>query len=128
MAQNKILINGIEIWQPDEELQWSYETTYTPDATRTQNGVGHFTPMFTTESFGYPATYMPAEEWAKISQMIIGREYDLFAYNPHFGKWMTMRCYTGQGSLNIKTLVEGDEMFSSVSFNMVDIVPLERQS
>lgn len=128
MAQEKIKINGVEIWQPDEELAWNYETTYTPDSTRVQSGEGHFTEMFTTESFGYTSSGMPAAEWAKISQMIVGKKYDLYAWNPHFGKWMTMRCYTGQGSLNVKTLEVGNERFSSVSFNMVDLIPLEKQS
>lgn len=125
MAQEKIKINGVEIWQPDEELAWNYETTYTPDSTRSQDGEGHFTEMFTTESFAYSASNIPADEWSKISKMIVGKKYDLWAWNPHFGKWMTMRCYTGQGSLNIKTLKSGEERHTSVSFNMVDIKPLE---
>ena len=128
MAQEKIKINGELIYQPDEELLWSYETTYTPDSTRTLCGEGHFTEMFTTESFAYAASHMPTDEWAKLSRMIVGKKYDLYAYNPHFGKWMTMRCYTGEGSLKVKTLTEGGERFASVSFSMIDVMPLEMQS
>ena len=128
MAQQKYLINGVEIWQPDQDLDWNYETTYTEDSTRTQDGVGHFTEMFTTESFAYQASHVPVAEWTKISQMIVGQKFDLYAWNPHFGKWMTHRCYVGKGTLNIGTLEEGYESYSSISFNMVDIHPLERQS
>lgn len=126
MAQQKIKINNIEIWQPDEDLGWDYETTYTPDSNRTQDGTGHFTEMFTTESFSYKASDVPVAEWSKISQMIIGRKFDLYCFNPHFGQWQTHRCYVGKGSLQIKSLEESYERYSSISFNMVDIKPLER--
>lgn len=128
MAQQRYKINNTDIWQPDKDLTWSYETTYTSDSTRTQDGVGHFTEMFTTESFSYKATHVPIAEWTKISQMIVGKKYNLYAFNPHFGKWMTMRCYTGKGSLQIGDLEEGCETYSSISFDMVDIIPLENQS
>lgn len=127
MAQQKYKINDVVIFQPDQELEWSFETTYTADSTRTQNGVGHFTEMFTTESFQYKASHVPVSEWSKISQMIIGKKFNLWAWNPHFGKWMSHRCYVGTGSLEIGTLEEKQEKYSSISFNMVDINPLEAQ-
>lgn len=126
MAQQKIKINGVEIWQPDVDLAWDYETTYTPDSNRTQDGTGHFTEMFTTQSFGYKASFVPVAEWSKISKMIIGRKFDLYCFNPHFGKWMSHRCYVGKGSLQIKSLEENHERYSSISFSMIDIKPLER--
>lgn len=58
MAQKRIKINDVEIWQPDEELEWNYETTYTQDSGNTQDGVAHITPMFTKQSFGYRAAEM----------------------------------------------------------------------
>lgn len=128
MSQQKYKINNIIIWQPDKDLGWSYETTYTPDSTTTQDGVGHFTEMFTKESFSYSATHVPVAEWTKISRMIVGKKFDLYAWNPHFGKWMTMRCYVGKGTLNIGNLEDGNESYSSISFNMVDLIPLEKQS
>lgn len=128
MAQKRILINNTAIWQPDRDLAWNYETTYTPDSTRTQNGMGYFTEMFTTESFGYTGSDIPVSEVSKILQMIVGKKYNLYAYNPYFGMWMTMYCYTGQGSLNIGTLKDGGEKISSLSFNMIDIKPLEMQT
>ena len=125
MAQEKVKINGVEIFQPDEDLAWDFETTYTPDSNRAQNGIGHFTEMFTVQSFGYTASHVPVAEWSKISQMIVGRKFDLYCWNPHFGRWMTHRCNVGKGSLKIKSLEEGREKYSSISFNMTDIKPLE---
>lgn len=128
MAQNVIKINDTEIWQPDRDMAWSYEVTYTPDSARAQDGTGYFTEMFTTESFAYSATDIPVEEARKILRRIVAKKYSLFVFNPFFGKWMTVKCYTGQGSLNIGTLEEDGETISSLSFNAVDIVPLEKQS
>lgn len=128
MAQEKYKINGIEIFQPDEDLGWDFETTYTEDSTRTQDGEGHFTEMFTVESFQYQASHVPVAEWTKISQMIVGQKFELYAWNPHFGKWKTHKCYVGKGSLVIGTLENDYETYSSISFNMVDVKPLEKQS
>lgn len=129
MAQEKYKINGIEIWQPDKDLAWNYEKTYTADSGRTEDGVGHNTKMFTIQSFEYKATHVPVAEWTKISQMVIENEYfDLYTWSPHFGKWKTHRCYVGKGSLSIGTLENGYESYSSISFNMVDNIPLERQT
>ena len=36
--QDVFKINGIVVAQPDEELGYSWETTYTDDSTRTQTG------------------------------------------------------------------------------------------
>lgn len=123
----KYKINNTEIYQPDEDLGWDFETTYTPDSNRTQDGTGHFTEMFTTESFQYQASHVPVAEWTKMSKMIVGKKFDLYAWNPHFGKWRTHRCYVGKGTLNIGSLEEGNQKYSSISFNMIDIKPLEAQ-
>lgn len=47
MAQDRMRINGEDIWQPDEGLQYNTETTYTEDSTRVMTGAAHFTPLFT---------------------------------------------------------------------------------
>ena len=124
--QEKYKIDNVVIWQPDQDLAWNHETTYTSDSTRTQDGTGHFTEMFTTESFGYQASHVPVAEVSKLLKLIIGRKFNLYGYNPYFGKWMTMRCYVGQGSLSIGTLEEGHERISSISFNIIDLKPLEK--
>lgn len=124
MAQKRIKINDVEIWQPDEELEWNYETTYTQDSGNTQDGVAHITPMFTKQSFGYRAAEMPADECSKILKMITGKEFKLYAFSPYYAEWKTITCYVGKGSLKQKTLIKDGERMSSLSFNMIDIKPL----
>ena len=123
----KYKINNTEIYQPDEDLGWDFEVTYTPDSARSQDGTGHFTEMFAVESFQYQASHVPVAEWTKMSKMIVGKKFDLYAWNPHFGKWRTHRCYVGKGTLNIGSLEDGNQKYSSISFTMIDIKPLEAQ-
>ena len=72
--QDKIKINGREIFQPDEGLKSSFETTYTEDSTRLQSGEANFVPLFTVEQFSYSATDVPLEEASYILQQIIKGE------------------------------------------------------
>lgn len=124
MAQKEVMINRKKIWQPDSPMQWNFEVTYTPDSTRPQNGTGHFTVMFVTHSLSYVGTYIPAADTAEILQMIVGKQYEITAFNPYMGKWVTDVCYTGKGDLGIKTLREGGEMVNNLSFNAVYVNPL----
>ena len=125
MAQNKISINGQVIWQPDEDLGSSFETTYTEDTTRTQDGVLHATPLFTVEQFSYKATNIPASEASRILQMVArGENFSLFYYSPYFGTWRTDLFYVGKGSLNVGTLKEGEEYLTGLSFNMTGVNPI----
>ena len=54
--QERMRINGVDIWQPDKGLQYNTETTFTEDSVRAMNGVLYETPMFTVEQLGYVAT------------------------------------------------------------------------
>ena len=51
MAQDYLKINNVIIATPDEGLGYDFETTYSEDTGRVQNGVLHLTPLFTVESF-----------------------------------------------------------------------------
>ncbi|MCD8383286.1 MAG: hypothetical protein LUC30_10340 [Clostridiales bacterium] len=125
MAQEKITINGTEIRQPDEGLQFNFETTYTEDSTRVQSGTGHFTPMFTVESFGYSASWLTAEEVSTILQMVAkGKNFTLHYFSPYYGAWRSDTFYVGQGSLEIGRLNTDRERFDSLSFNMVGVNPI----
>ena len=129
MAQDYIMIqDDNDVWQriftPDEGLEFSFETTYTEDSTRTQDGGGHFSPMFTVESFGYSASWVPAAEVHKILQLVIGRQFPLHYYSPYFGAWRDDMFYVGKGSMKIGRLNEDEEIFESLSFNMVGLNPI----
>lgn len=121
------MMNGQVIYQPDEELSWNWEPTYSSDSTRTISGVGHFTPLFTVEQLSYYAKHVPAKEAAKILKIIAsGASFTLHYFSPYHGYWRDDLFYVGQGQSTIRTLKERGEYFSDISFNMTGINPLGR--
>ena len=123
--QNKIMINGIEIFQPDKDLGSNFETTFTQDSGRVQSGVMHATPMFTVEQFSYVATDIPVDEASKILQMIVhGRPFTLHYFSPYYGIWRDDKFRVGKGSLTIGKLKENEEKLTSLSFNMTGDNPI----
>ena len=122
--QDTIKINGIEIYQPDEDMGMDFEKTYTSDSTRTQDGVGHFTQMFTVERFSYNATDIPAEQARIILNEIMKQNFTLHYYSLFYGAWRDDTFYVGQGQCSIGNLSEDKEVLSSLSFNMVGVNPL----
>lgn len=125
MAQDSIKINGKEIYQPDENLAYNFETTYTEDSGRVQTGKGHFVPLFTVEQLGYTATNIPQPEATKILRMIDGgQEFTLHYFSMHYGHWRDGTFYVGQGNMSIGTLKDGEEELESLSFNMTGVDPI----
>ena len=123
--QDKIRINGIEIYQPDEGLESSFETTYSEDSTRLQSGEANFVPLFTVEQFSYKATDIPVKEASVILQQIIkGEVFVLHYFSPYFGKWRDGKFRVGKGQFSIGTLESGNERLTSLSFNMTGESPI----
>lgn len=123
--QDTIKINDIEIVQPDEGLQYNFETTYSSDSTRVQSGQAHFTPLFTVEQLGYTATDISVED-AKviIEQIIKGHAFKLHYYSVFYGMWRDAKFRVGKGQFSIGSLVEGEERLTSLSFNMTGEDPI----
>lgn len=125
MAQDRIRINNTDIYQPDKGLSYNFETTYTEDSARVQNGRGYFTPIFTVEQLGYKATHIPQKEATKILRMIDkGQQFTLHYFSMHYGIWRDAAFYAGQGSMEIGSLEEGEEYLDSLSFNMTGVNPI----
>lgn len=123
--QNKYLINNTLIWQPDEDLGYSFATTFTEDSVRDMSGRGHFTGMFTVEQCSYSAKHVPIAEVSRLLRLIArGQAFNLFYFSPYYGAWRTDRFYVGQGNLSIGTLEENREKISQISFNMTGINPI----
>lgn len=123
--QNMITINGIEIFQPDEGLNYNFETTYSSDSTRVQSGQAHFTPLFTVEQLGYTATDIPvADAKLIIEQIIKGHAFTLHYYSVYYGAWRDAKFRVGKGQFAIGSLVNGEERLTSLSFNMTGEEPL----
>ena len=123
--QDKIRINDIEIFQPDEGLKSSFETTYTEDSTRLQSGEANFVPLFTVEQFSYSATDVPINEASVILQQIIkGEAFKLHYFSPYYGRWRDGMFRVGQGQFTIGTVEANGERISSLTFNMTGDNPL----
>lgn len=120
MAQDKIKMNNQEIWQPDKDMGYGFETTYTEGSTRSQSGEGHFTPMFTVEQYSYKATNIPRAEATKILRIIAkGETFTLHHFSLYYGTWRDDPFYVGMsGNITIGDLSEGKEYLSELSFNM----------
>lgn len=123
--QDYIKMNDVVIVQPDEGLAYDFETTYTEDSTRTMSGRANATPMYTVESFGYTATWIPAKEMTKILQIVAkGVPFKLHYFSPYYGRWRDGLFYAGKGSLSIGRLNAAEEVFESLSFNMIGVDPI----
>lgn len=120
MAKDKIKMNNIEIWQPDQDMGYSFETIYTEGSVRAQSGEGHFTPMFTTEQYSYRATDIPTAEASKILQIIAkGKAFRLHHFSLYHNEWRDDDFYVGKsGNLQIGSLSEDEMRVSELSFNM----------
>lgn len=123
--QDKIRINDIEIFQPDEGLKSSFETTYSEDSTRLQTGEANFVPLFTVEQFSYSASDIPVADASVILQQIIkGEAFKLHYFSPFYGAWRDGIFRVGQGQFSIGTVEENGEKLSSLSFNMTGENPI----
>lgn len=124
--QDLIRINGVDIFQPDEGLNYAFETTYTEDSTRLQSGDANFVPMFTAEQLSYVATDVPMEEATKILQMIAkGEAFTLHYFSVYYGGWRDGTFRVGKSNtISIGSLEENNEKLSSLSFNMTGDNPL----
>lgn len=123
--QNRIKMNGTEIYQPDEGLGYSFQTTYSEDSVRDQSGVGHFTPLSTVESLSYSASYISMADASRILRIVAkGETFTLHYYSPYYGVWRDDEFYVGQGQLSIGRLIENEEMLESLSFNMTGVIPI----
>lgn len=123
--QDTIKINGVEIYPPDSGLKYAFETTYTQDSTRTQDGEGHFSPLFTVEQLEYSSKGIPVADAAIILQMVAkGQRFTLHYFSTYYGVWRDATFYVGKGACQIGTLEEGGEFLSSLSFNMTGVKPI----
>lgn len=124
MEQEKVKINGIAFRQPDEGMQYEFETTYSEDSTRVIEGKLHDTPLFTVEKFTYSITGLKAKEVSQLLQNIVAKHFKLHYYSPYYGTWRDDEFYVGKGSLKIRRVNLNSEYYDSISFNMIGVNPI----
>ena len=99
MAQNYITMNGVRIKQPNEDMAYSFETTYTEDTTRVQSGELHATAMFTVEQFSYESHNLSIYEMKQILQIIAKGQPFLLHYFSHLS-FQHASCFQGYQQLS----------------------------
>jgi len=119
------LTKMIDIPQPDEDLTWSWETTYDESSGRPRGGKLIDKPMFTVERWDYKATHLTDEELSRILKIIVAKHYTVYCYSPYYGKWRIEEVQTGSGSCDIQSLKQGNEMFHNLSFAIVGVNPIK---
>lgn len=125
MAQDMMMINGVVVKQPEKDLGYDFETTYSEDSGRVQTGTLHITPLFTVESFSYTASGLTQEEMSLILQMVAkGDVFNLHYRSPYYGKWRDDEFHVAKGSLSIGSWEKDKERYTSLSFNMVGVNPI----
>ena len=125
-AQEAILMNGKRIKQPDKDLGYDFETTYTEDTTRTIIGPIHLTPIFTVEALSYQATELTIQEIKQILSIVAkGNAFTLHYFSPYYGEWRNDKFYVAKGNIKIGTLKVDEERFSSLSFTMTGVNPID---
>lgn len=117
-------INGLLIPQPDEDMQCSFETTYSEGSNRTQKGVALITPLFTVIQYSYKATNVPVDEKSTnlVNAIIKGKPFILYHWLAHKNEWRSEKFYVGKMHYNIRHV---GEYYSEISFNMQGVNPLD---
>lgn len=79
-------MNGASIYQPDKDMGYNLETTYSEGSNRTQFGKALLTPLFTVEQYSYEASNVPVIEANKILKIIAkGKTFNLYHWS--FTTW-----------------------------------------
>lgn len=116
--------NGIPVKTPNS-FKPSLATTSTEDSGRTQDLAMHNTPMGTPESYSFEWKNISPRDAAVIIQQIKNRsEYTLRYLSASRGNWRVDRFYTSNYTFGTLKLVNGIEVWESLSFNAVSIEPL----
>lgn len=125
MAQELILLNGIEIVQPDEMVGMEFETTFTQDSTRTQVGVAWFSPMFTVESYALKWSSLTLAEAQTILQIVAkGNKFQMHYPSAVYGTWRTDLFQVGKGSTSWTCVTTGGELIENLAFNVMGVNPI----
>lgn len=109
----------ITIWQPKDDLKYSFETTYDANTSRSQSGKLPLGALFTVEQLSYEGENIPVAEVSKILKVIAkGKEFWLRYYSLYHNEWRTGLFYVGKGNLTIGSLADNRQKVKNLSFNM----------
>ena len=117
--------DGVQIAQPDKGLGFNFETTYTEDSGRIQDGSAIVAPLFTVKSYSYSRAHPSTAEVAQILSYIVeGGKFDMYAFDPVSASWGWDTYYVGQGSMSIGYLDPDTGHYDSFAFNVIGVNPI----
>ncbi len=117
-------INGIDIKWPTT-YKPLYANTSTEDSGRTQDGVMHNSVMFANEGIPIGWELLTPAEASTILQQVVGKSYfDFTGLDPYSGQWETHQCTAANFDIDLLTLVEGKELWKSLSFQLSRVNPI----
>lgn len=126
MAQEYILMNGVQITQPDEGLGYSFETVFTEDSKRAQSGKLHASAMYTVESLSFNVSFLTFAQAQQILQIVArGENFALRYPSLYYGEWRDAEFYVKNGSLKIGRVNAGQESVDGLSFQMIGVTPID---
>lgn len=121
----KYQINGKTIYQPDKDMEYDFQTTYSESSKRTQFGKLIIKPLFTVERYSYKASNVPMEEAGRLIRLIIkGKPFNLYHWSMYHNAWRTDQFYVGKGNYVIGNVSDNHKYVSEISFNMTGVKPL----
>ena len=125
MAQEKIKFNDVVIFQPDKDVGYAWETTYTEDSGRVVSGKARISPLFTVEAFTFSFTNIPVKEMSKILKIVAkGKPFKMHYFSPYYAEWRNDTFYVGQGDTSLGSLKENDEIFTSATIKATGVNPI----
>ena len=120
--QNRVTIDGWSAKQPNE-FTWRFETTSTEDSGRSMSGFAMITPLFTVEAFEIEYTGLTIAQAKTLLLAIVQRPkkpyFTMHYFSPYFGVWRNAQFYVGDGTLEVRTLRDGNEIMQTISFSAV---------
>ena len=123
--QEAITINGVYIKQPDQDgYSAVLATTSTDDSDRDMSLVMHNTPMGTVEGYDLKWKYIKPLEAAQILQQVLNKsEFTVHYFDIITAQWRDGKFYASNFNAPVKTLKDGEECWSELSFNIRSINP-----
>lgn len=122
MAQDRISVDGWSTVQPTK-FQFQFQTTSSEDSGRPMSGKAHISPLFTVEAYDVEYEDLTPAQTSALLKKIVQKPskpyFSLHYFSPYYGEWRTDQFYVGEGSLDVRTLKEGEEMISSISCSFV---------
>ena len=121
MANNgMITVNGTRIRTPSE-MTWGFQRVSSKDAGRTQDAVMHVNQVSTKRTLKMTWNGIDQDEAHALATAFLPEYLNVTYWDLIAGANVTKRFYTGDWSAPYKTWSVNNKMFSSLSFDLIEV-------